>query len=295
MITRFHIGSAMVVLLLYLGVAIWKYHPLNMTGELSTHSTGKNFSPDPFWTHFNRANEFLREGNYDMASAEYDQALEINSMHKDALYYAGSAHLMKRSFPEALDRWERLRRLEPNAPRTQLQLGTLHSCMDPKNSHLDFGVAETFIESAWSLNREETGAPLLLAKISLLEGDTSRVRSLLDNILSTDSSNSEARFISAFVEWTSGRTDRARQQLNLAILHQRELDNRILEGEGNTESGARAMLSEDRFCDKTEPLIRSLLHNSARMDSLFVIFDDQMDLWRDELKLRNSTSDPFRN
>ncbi|MEX2435520.1 MAG: hypothetical protein WD735_02485, partial [Balneolaceae bacterium] len=66
---------------------------------------------------------------------------------------------------------------------------------------------------------------------------------------------------------------------------QHELDSSILEGEGNTESGARAMLSKDRYCDKIETSIKSLLFDTKMSDSTFLNFTNQLSDWRKKIQL----------
>jgi len=53
----------------------------------------------------------------------------------------------------------------------------------------------------------------------------------------------------------------------------------------NTESGARAMLSEDRYCDKIENSIKSLLFNTDMSDSTFLNFTSKLSGWREEFQI----------
>lgn len=285
MINKFHIISFITVLLLYLTVAIWKYSPV-------VQSNGKSDSPatpvnttDNFWNNFNEANEHRINREYRLASLKYDRALTYNETHKDALYYSGSTYLMQKEFDKALKRWEILYDLEPNAPRTHLQLGTLYFCMDIDNPHFDLEQAYSQISRAWSLNREETGAPILLAKISLLQNQINSAKDLVQDVMATDPSNVEIHFLSAYIQWIYGNNEKARNLLNQAERLQQELDNSILEGEGNTESGARAMLSEDRYCDKFENTVKSLLYSTKMSDSTFLNFTTKLSGWREEFQI----------
>lgn len=284
MINRFHIFSFLTILFLYLIVAIWKYSPVQ-TSNRNNPITVRDTTTTNFWIHFNEANGLRTNRNYQLASQEYDRALSFNRNHKDALYYAGSSFLLAKEFNEALKRWESLYDLEPNAPRTLLQLGTLYFCMDENNPHFNLVQAASKISGAWELNREETGAPLLLAKISLLQNKLSSANQLLRDVLSSDTSNIEALFLSGYLEWKNGNSEYALHLLSQAKRLQQQLDNSILEGEGNTESGARAMLSEDRFCDKFEMVIDSLLHDSDINQSIFLTFTDHLNNWREEFQI----------
>lgn len=285
MINRAHIISFLTVLFLYLIVAVWKYSPVNQLNSNSDTGITTANTADKFWTHFNDANELRINRKYRLASLKYDRALTYNETHKDALYYSGSTYLLLKEFDEALKRWEILYDLEPNAPRTHLQLGTLYFCMDIDNPHFDIEQAYSQISRAWSLNREETGAPILLAKISLLQNHISAANDLIQDVLAADPSNIEALFLSAYIQWIFGEYENARQLLNQAERLQHEIDSSILEGEGNTESGARAMLSEDRYCDKIENSIESLLFNTEISDSTFLNFTNQLSGWREEFQI----------
>ncbi len=285
MINRFHIISFITILLLYLIVAIWKYSPVvQSNGKSDSPATSVN-TVDNFWNNFNEANKHRINREYRLASLKYDRALTYNETHKDALYYSGSTYLMLKDFDEALKRWEILYDLEPNAPRTHLQLGTLYFCMDIDNPHFDLEQAYSLISRAWSLNREETGAPILLAKISLLQNHISSANELVQDVMAADPSNIEVLFLSAYFQWTFGEYENARHLLNQAERLQHELDNSILKGEGNTETGAKAMLSKDRYCDKFENSIESLLLNIVLSDSIFSDFTNQLGGWREEFQI----------
>lgn len=283
MINKAHILTIAILLVLYGLVAVWKYQDsIELQPNAKIDSGLKNtLDSRLFWERYSRASEFRSNGDFSKAATMYDEAIMLNGKHKDALYYAGSMHLLSGNFERAGQYWETLLELEPNAPRTHLQLGTLFFCMDRRNSFFHLDRAKQQISDAWDLNREETGAPLLLAKILLLGGDTKEAAQILNDVLATDPSNSEAMFLSGFTNWIQGETDRARQLHIRAGQAYQKQNSGVLTGEGNTETGARAMLSEGRFCDKFESFIQNILNqDSTSPEHSFQLFSDSLGSWK---------------
>lgn len=93
MISKSHIISFSVMILLFAGVAIWKWAPPAVEKSqdyTSISQTSAETAEARFWAHYNKATEFRSEQLYREASEEYSRALKLKSNHKDALYYAGS-------------------------------------------------------------------------------------------------------------------------------------------------------------------------------------------------------------
>lgn len=291
MISKGHIISFSVIVLLYAGVAIWKWLPPSV--ENPQHSASTSLSTDEsmetrFWDHYNRATHFRSQQLYREASKEYSEALKLKNNHKDALYYAGSMHLMLKEYRETKTYWDQLLKVEPNAPRTHLQLGTLHFCMDSDNMYLNLDEADEYISHAWQLNREETGAPLLLSKISLLKGDFSKSKRILDDLLATDASSIEALFLAGYIQWKNNNHEAAQKKLAEAQREYQMRSKKILQGEGNTETGARAMLAGDRFCDGFEHSINKILSSGKLNDmkQTYKALSDSLEHWNTTLDIR---------
>ncbi|MDZ7721103.1 MAG: hypothetical protein U5K72_19940 [Balneolaceae bacterium] len=289
MISKAHVLSFFVMILLYAGVAIWKWTPSSV--EYPQNSTSSSLNTDEtiearFWDHYNQATEYRSQQLYREASKEYSKALQLKSNHKDALYYAGSMHLMAREFEKANLKWNRLLQEEPNAPRTNLRLGTLHFCMDPKNQHFDLEKAYLYFSEAWKLNLEETGAPLLLAKIHLLNNDPLPAEELLSDILSVNSTNEEALFLMGFIKWRSGNINDSRQFLSRSKNYLNQDTDKGHLGEGATKSG-NAMLLQGRFCDGFEVTFNKLLQDSSESPADEIYSDFKMKIleWRDKFRI----------
>lgn len=285
MIKRIHILSLAVVVGLYVLVAIWNFTNQNISERATIESELKKkiAKEANFWSIYREASAYRKSRQYHKAAASYRQALTIYNDHKDALYYAGSMHLLLKEYQQAETYWVRLQVQEPNAPRTFLRLGTLHSCMDTANSYFDIDKAINRIYTAWDLNREETGAPMMLAKLHLLRSDIAVAGSLLDDIVSGNKMSEQGLFLTGYIAWKQGNTVRAESLLNKAERYYRRQKDKAERGEGATKTG-RAMLSEDRFCDSFEPLINELLQraNIGTVNSIYKTVDRQLNRWRTE-------------
>lgn len=266
MIKRIHVLILVLIGLLYLIGAGWKYGWFEQNPKTEIQPEQKADQPDQakvrqFWSLYQQATNERAGGNYRQAVLNYEKALDVNPEHEDARYYLGNMQLLLHEFPLAEKNWLRLEASNPETPRTFLQLGTLYSCMAQDNTLLNYIEAEKYIRKAWSLNRTETGAPLLLAKIKMLNQDFDEARSLLENIIQTNQDNYQTSFLLGYILWkqnnkrgnknstTIKTQERFRELYQRAFsIHQRLQDGKIL-GEGATKEGTAAMLSEGLFCD----------------------------------------------
>jgi tetratricopeptide (TPR) repeat protein len=285
MINRFHIISFSVVVILYLSAAVWKYSSslkMEEAGEFSTVQSDEREQIMQFWEYYNQATAYRTDRNYELAAVQYENALNIQSDHEDALYYLGSMYLFQKKFEKTEQKWSELELLQPNSPRTHLQLGTLYFCFDDANQLYDPELAVKKFETAWELNREETGAPLLISKILILNENFEEAAELLDTVIISNHMSFEAVFLRGYIDWLNGLGNRAMAGIrNSSNIYQNQYRS-TLEGEGATEAGARAMLSEDRFCDPFELKIRELLQEIQTMDyeEILRAFHNEVTDWR---------------
>lgn len=284
MIGKSHIISFAVVVSLYMIVAVWKYVPINTEIENQTRSEQRSDRADivAFWDHYNTAISYRSDRDYEQAAYYYEQALEVNAQHEDALYYLGSMYLFQREFEKAEQMWLKLEEIQPNSPRTQLQLGTLYFCMDDSNDLFNIEMASKRFEHAWNLNREETGSPLLLSKIAMLNGEYDKAGDLLDIVIVSNIMSYQARYLKGYLEWMEGRESASRDNFRKARDIFQSLAYSEIQGEGATKAGARAMLSEDRFCNAFESQIDELLAENGMLDhdSHYEKFSDSIKSWR---------------
>jgi tetratricopeptide (TPR) repeat protein len=285
MINRLHIISFSVVVILYLSAAVWKYSSSNnkdAAGDLTIVQSDEREQIMQFWEYYNLATAYRTDRKYELAAAHYENALNIQSDHEDALYYLGSMYLFQKEFDKTEKQWTQLELLQPNSPRTHLQLGTLYFCYDDANHLYNHELAIEKFETAWELNREETGAPLLISKILILKEHIEEAAELLNTVISSNHMSFEAVFLKGYIDWLNGQENRAMAGVRNSSNIYQNLYRSTLEGEGATEAGARAMLSEDMFCDSFEIKIRELLQEIHSMDyeEILRVFDNEVTGWR---------------
>lgn len=277
MITRSHIISFSVLVILYMTVGIWKYWtPEKLNNQ--TNDREENIDQivaKEFWDHYQKATASRTAGNYGEAIDHYNEVLERDPEHKDALYYLGSMHLFQRQFTEAEKYWLQLEDIQENTPRTQLQLGTLYFCMDEANPLFEMKKAKNKFSYAKDLNREEIGAPLQLSKIAIMNNNMTEAAELLDAVLAADGNNYQALFLRGYIDWREGNLEKGKEQLMKSWRIFQSLGHTEIQGEGATKKGAKAMVSEDMFCDLFRKNIDSLLQQSMRQLD-FKSFDKQL-------------------
>lgn len=278
MVKRSHILSFSLLVLLYLSVGIWKYIS---QGELQkAHSVKEEQNVEvkaskEFWSHYQQATASRTTGEYEQAIYHYKEALKRDGEHTDALYYLGNMYLFQREFKQTEKYWLRLEEIQENVPRTQLQLGKLYFCTDDENLLFDLERAERKYRYAKDLNREEIGAPLQLSKIAIFDNNMSEAKELLNAVLSADNSNYQALFLRGYIDWKENKKEVATKRLMKAWRIYQSLGHIQIHGEGATKKGARAMLSEDMFCDLFQTNIDSLMKQGIN-EVNYNTFDNQL-------------------
>lgn len=286
-LTVWHTGSLLLLALLFLFAIAWKQV---RGGEAEVRSGQIEMSAEmqstvEFWNYYQKATTLRVERAYEEAAAAYEQALERNEEHRDALYYSGHMALMLRQFGRAETYWQRLSGVDPDSPRGPRQLGTLYFCLERGNETFDPKRAAIMYEKAWSMNREETGPPMALARLALHAGELERARELVDIVRLSNRMSYQALFLTGYLEWKRGEESSAGQWLERASGLYRNLTRLEIHGEGATERGAQAMLSEDLFCDVIGLRIGELIGSepAGSRKSLFELFDRDLESWRQEL------------
>lgn len=164
-------------------------------------------------------------------------------------------YLFQRKFRQAELHWLRLEDTGKNTPRTHLQLGKLYFCMDSENPLFNLEKARRRSTYAKNLNREEIGAPLQLSKIAIMSDDMTEAVGSLDAVLSADDANCQALFLRGYIDRIKNKKEAGMKKLMKAWRIYQGLGQMQLHGEGTTKKGARAMLSEDLYCDRFQAAI----------------------------------------
>jgi len=278
--------SLIIIAVIFVIAAIWKnldYFSGNSIDESSALKTDQITAVN-FRKNLDMAEESRNAGNYRRAAGFYEEALKINEKHEGVLYDLGNVHLILKNFEAAGNYWMRLVKLNPEAARGWLQLGTVSFCLDAENELFDIAMAEDYYKKASELNREDTGPRMHLSKVALFRGDYTKASKLLNDVSFQNFMNVEVAFLQGYINWKTGREQDGIQQVNEALKIYRSLDNLELRGEGGTGKGARPMLADNMHCDfMNDNLLRLLKLYPENSPQILKEFDEKMLLWTNQV------------
>ncbi|MBY0479970.1 MAG: tetratricopeptide repeat protein [Chitinophagaceae bacterium] len=202
MIGKKNIFIALILLLAFVGITIFKY-----TGHSNDSSSSTDLvKPDSiqkFWAYYNSATDFRLQGKVDSAIKNYQEALNINQKHEDALYYIGNMFMNLDNYKQAQSSWEKLVEINPQSERAYIQLGNLYFCIN----HTDYFHPEkskSYFERAASLNKETLSPNLKLGEIALFQNKSKEAFSIFNKLSMMDQKNAEIFFIIGYLNWKSG-------------------------------------------------------------------------------------------
>jgi len=153
-----------------------------------------------FWEHYRAAGRHRIHGDLEESAVEYELALALDPVHEDALYYLGSVQLTMGRFAESERTLDQLITLSPDS-----------------GGPLDLQRAGWALESAWKINREQTGTPLWLGLVALLQDDLPGARKLFKYVLGSNPRSVPATYLLGYIDWTQGQTEAANEALAAAI------------------------------------------------------------------------------
>ena len=234
-----------------------------------------------FWTIYRGATGDRMAGRIGAARDGYRQALELNPLHEDALYYLGNMELELGHYDEAHAAWTRLVQLNPSSARTHSRLGDLYACMDP-GAPRDLARAEAEFRRALELNREETGPPLRLAEIALMRGNLAGAISRLDAVIGSHSRSVEAHFLKGYVAWKQAQPASAAARFREAVALARSAPPiQAISGEGDTKRGLAPAVARTSRCQMFAAQIERLssvdsASLSTQMNELYRQLDSRL-------------------
>ena len=272
------------VLLLFAGVFAWKQLDRVPSGAEGDERRVKNVSEEhKFWAHMNAGDQFRLNGDYRKAEESYSKALEIKENHPGVLYHLGIVQLFLKDFRNAEKNWQQIITQDSIVARAWLQLGKIYFCKDSDNPFYDPVEAVGFFKKAASLNRENTGPQLYLAKIAILNEEYAAAEVYLDGIVAQHFKSYEGMFLIGFVNWKRGRPASTERPLSEAIEIYKKSNQMKMDGEGATKSGSNPMLVEETFCDRLGREIERLMNEveQADQEEIFVRFERFIENWRE--------------
>lgn len=154
----------------FAAVAVWKGASSDTDGTAgSTQGQVEKERVATFWEAYHRATTLRSEGQFAQAVAFYQQALEIDPVHEETLYYLGNCFLELGAYPEAIERYRQITELNPQSHRAFSQLGVILSTPAP-GVPLQFEQARKAFERSMEINQEESGSFLRLGILALNQG-----------------------------------------------------------------------------------------------------------------------------
>lgn len=260
----------------FLAVSIMKYIPQSETNrtvdiESNTETSGSNSKVLDFWNFYDKATDLRTQTEYKKAIKFYKLALEIDSTHKNSLYYLGNMHLALKNFEQAEFHWKKLLNAHSQSARGHLQLGNLYSCKNTGNLLYNLKLAKDQFRAAVRINAEETGPLLQLAKINMIEGNDEEAEKLLNDVASSNFRSLEAHFLAGYLKWKKGDISGAKEQLGQAISIQSESGKKSTNvGEGETKDGDAPMLAAAFRCSPLSEFILEQIEKTTKKQNLSV-------------------------
>jgi Flp pilus assembly protein TadD len=224
--------------------------PHRLTSGVSKHAIvtdlSSTLSPEEkvrFWQLRKRASRLFGEGKWTEAADLFDQMIQLDPTHEDALYYRGNCQLELGNYNLARDSWERLLQVNPSSSRALVQIGILHT-LAGANDNYDLEAATAAFQQAHRINREESRPLVLLGEAALALGNLDSAGKALTSAYRMNPRATSALYLSSYIEWKRGNQDRAGELLDMAYrsLEVAEPVQGVL-GEGDTRS---TLMAESR-------------------------------------------------
>jgi Tfp pilus assembly protein PilF len=150
------------------------------------------------------------EGDLPKAVRLFREALALDPVHEDSLYYLANCLEAEGDNAGAREQFERLVGVNPHNQRGHMGLGLLLARTGQNTA------ARQSLERAVAINPEETGALTALGELELLMGHRQQARQRFALASRTNPRAAGARFLEAYIAWRSGLNEQARQLLQAA-------------------------------------------------------------------------------
>ncbi|MCP4660400.1 MAG: tetratricopeptide repeat protein [bacterium] len=165
-----------------------------------------------FWDKHRAAMRAMkRDGDIPLATQLFREALALDPVHEDAHYYLGNCLANQGQVEEALAEFRQLGEINPQSHRAFRQWGTLRAVA--ARSAADLEAAEEALEKALAINKEETGALLVLGELALMRGDEELAEQRLEWACRTNPRAVGGFFLRAYLAWKRGDRDQVRKLL----------------------------------------------------------------------------------
>ncbi len=251
---------AAVLLILFAIVALMKSRSesMDMPREKVVTSQVDETEEQRFWRSYRRATDFRLAGQLEEAETAYQDALQRNATHEDALYYIGNVQRELGRFTAARAAWEKLVQVNSGSTRAFAQLGYLSLCEDD-DALFDIDAAEEAYTSAMALNKEETAPILRLGQVALMRGHLEKARSYFEAVTASNFRSAEAHVLNSYIAWKQGSPERAVTLFTSAVEQVKPQQSpEGLSGEGDTKKGLSPLVSSSTVCEVFRPFTDGL-------------------------------------
>lgn len=157
-----------------------------------------------FWRAFRAATEARIAHELEKAVDSYEEALVLDPVHEDCLYYLGQCRRGLGQPEAARAAFERLVARNPQSARGHLALGALLASPDPREP-MDLDAAERYLRRAQEINGEETGPMVRLGEVLLVGGRQEEARSWFESALRTNPRSVESALLAGYLDRERGR------------------------------------------------------------------------------------------
>jgi tetratricopeptide (TPR) repeat protein len=157
---------------------------------------------------------FKYDADCERAITLFREALSFNPTHEDSLYYLANCLAGLGDPEQALVELETMRTASPMSHRAHKQWGVLRAIH--ATGEEDLVAAQTALERALEINREETGSLLVLGEVAMLRGNFEEADDHLARATYTNPRAVGGFFLRAYMAWKRGDESAARKLLETA-------------------------------------------------------------------------------
>lgn len=210
-----------------------------------------------FWQSYRAATRHRIAGEREEAARRYAQALALDPVHEDALYYLGNVEMERGRYPEAAHAWERLVEVNPTSARAHARLGDLRFCVGAAGVR-DVRRAVESYEAALRINREQTGPLLRLGQAALLGERIGAAAEYFAAVLGSHAASDEAHYYVGYLAWKAGDGAAALEHYRQALpVAGAEAGGPVI-GEGDTRRGTAPMVADEVVCEVLHPFMHEV-------------------------------------
>ncbi len=165
-----------------------------------------------FWQHQRAGMALFKAGrDYPAAVREFEQALALDPVHEDSLFYLANSLIELGQPAAAIVSLRRLTELNSQSLRGFQQWGTLRALT--ARTRADLVAAEELLLKARAINPEETGVLQVLGEVALLRGEPALADERLAQVIASNQRAARAIYLRAYLASKSGRHDASRELL----------------------------------------------------------------------------------